>query len=38
LLQACPHEVPSWLPAKIPVRENLALIFGTVLRDRLGIP
>jgi hypothetical protein len=36
LISAYPKEVLGWLPAKIPVRENIALIFGTLLRSALA--
>jgi Prokaryotic RING finger family 4 len=36
LISAYPQQVLGWLPAKVPVRENIALIFGTLLRSALA--
>jgi len=33
LLRDCGEEVLTWLPASIPVRENIATVFGTLLQD-----
>ncbi|MBK7537623.1 MAG: hypothetical protein IPI49_20070 [Myxococcales bacterium] len=35
LLREYPEQIVSWLPAQIPVRENLALVFGALLRGQV---
>ncbi len=33
IVRECPEQVLSWLPEEIPVRENVALVFGTLFGE-----